>query len=172
MTQPGFALVGMRLLLQKPQTMSEIIFTTAQQLRLAIDRAKAAGADIPWLTRFPENCCNFASNLLLLDLADAGVGRLRRVIATICDAMGNDVGSHVWVRAETDWIVDITADHYGQPNVIVDHTSDWHSSLKDEKPFIPRQDLPEGVAPTHLERISNLYADVRQALAPHYPVQN
>ena len=80
-------------------------------------------------------------------------------MGTVRDEKGDDLASHVWVEAE-GFIVDITADNFGQPAVIVEHDFDWHSALGDIKPFIARQDLPEGIDPTNLNRLRELYADV------------
>ncbi len=146
--------------------MSDLIRKTAEQLRAVLDRAQEAGADIPWIARFPKNCCNFASNLLLLELSDAGLDRLRRTIGTVTDEKGDDLANHVWVNAG-DFTVDITADCYGQPKVIVEQQSDWHNELTDVKPFIARHDVPEGTAEAELSRLRELYQDVLQILATY-----
>lgn len=147
-------------------TSEDQIRETAQRLRTAIERAREAEAPIPWLGRFPVNCCNFAANLLLLDLSDAGVTGLRRMLGTVCDARGDDVASHVWVTTG-DVVVDITADHFDQPAVIVERGSEWHESLTDVKPFIARQDVPEGIRAADLDRLKQLYADVIEQLAAY-----
>lgn len=143
----------------------ERIRLVAQELRFTIERAQQAQASIPWLKRFPAKCCNFASNLLLLKLSAAGAGSLRRMIGTVCDERGDDLSTHVWVLAG-ELTVDITADHYGQPAVIVESGSDWHQSLKDIKPFIAAQDLAEGIEASRLVQIRELYKDVMAELAP------
>lgn len=144
--------------------MSAEIRELAENLRAALDRAKAADADIPWLARFPTRCCNFASNLLLLELSQAGIGRLRRVMGTVQDEKGDDLGTHVWVQSG-DTIIDITADQFGQPNVIVEHQPDWHASLEDVKPFLPKQDLEEGVPADVMARLESLYEQALNTLA-------
>ena len=105
--------------------MSDVLLKTAEELRSTIEAAQAAGVDLPWLGRFPNKGCNFASNLLLLKFADAGISPLRRMIGTVTDERGDDIANHVWVVADGH-IVDITADVYGQPKVIVSETSAWH----------------------------------------------
>lgn len=144
--------------------MSRVISDTAHQLRTSIERAKAAKADIPWLERFPDRCCNFAANLLLLALSDAGISQVRRMMGTVVDDRGNDVASHVWVQAD-QLVVDITADGYGQETVIAEETSAWHSSLSEIKPFIERIDVEEGVSADQMDRLRNLYQDTLSVLA-------
>ena len=65
-----------------------------------------------------------------------------------------------------DTIVDITADQFGQPKVIVEHQSDWHASLEDVKPFLPKQDLEEGVPADVMARLKSLYEQALDTLAP------
>ena len=141
--------------------MSTSISDCAQKLRQTIERAKEADADIRWLSRFPTNCCNFCSNLLLLDLSDAGVGRLQRVIGTVDE---DDDARHVWVRAD-DYTVDICADQYGQSSVIATQQSSWHESLEDVKPFVPQTDLPEGISTAEIDRLRELYEQDLSELA-------
>lgn len=145
--------------------MSGPILNTATNLRATIEQAAEGGANIPWLARFPTKCCNFAANLLLLDLSASGVGALRRMIGTVQDERGDDLDTHVWVLAG-DLVVDITADIHGQTKVIVEQQSAWHNSLHDTKPFLPKQDLEEGIADSDLARLRNLYEQVLGELAP------
>lgn len=147
------------------ETMATLIRETAQNLRTTIERAKTGNADIPWLPRFPEKCCNFAANLLLLELAKAGGERLRRMIGTVCDDRGDDLATHVWVQAG-DVVADITADQFEQPKVVVEHHSAWHHSLHDVKPFLPKRDLVEGVSEAEIARLRELYEDTLRELAP------
>jgi len=140
------------------------ISETAQNLRTIIESAKSGDADIPWLPRFPEKCCNFAANLLLLELSDAGVDGLRRMIGTVQDDRGDDLATHVWVQAG-DVVVDITADQFGQPKVIVEERPAWHASLADVKPFLPKRDLAEGVSDAEITRLRELYEDALGKLA-------
>lgn len=144
--------------------MSALIQKTAENLRAAIERAQNAQAAIPWLKRFPHNCCNFAANLLLIELSNAGVAPLRRLIAGVPEEAGDDTVPHVWVLA--DGIdADISADAHQQPSVIVQQASVWHESLEDVKPFVPRLDVPEGIAATEITRLKELYANVIPVLA-------
>lgn len=145
--------------------MSILILETAQNLRATIERAKGGNAGISWLPRFPDNCCNFAANLLLLELSDAGSERLRRMIGTVHDDRGDDVATHVWVQAG-DLVVDIAADQFEQPKVIVEHLSSWHCSLHDVKPFLPKRDLADGVSDTEIARLREVYEEVLRELAP------
>lgn len=144
--------------------MSAKIRATAENLRGAIRRAKEGNADIPWLKRFPKKCCNFAANLLLLDLSESGIAGLRRMMGTVQDERGDDLETHVWVQAG-DIIVDITADEYGQPEVIVEQQSSWHEALHDIKPFLPKLDVAEGISDPEMARLRALYEQTLSALA-------
>ena len=147
------------------ETMSILILETAQNLRTTIERAKSGNAGISWLPRFPENCCNFAANLLLIELSEAGRERLRRMLGTVQDNRGDDLASHVWVQ-QGDLVVDIAADQFEQPKVIVEHLSSWHNSLHDVKPFLPKRDLAEGVSEAEIARLREVYEEVLRELAP------
>jgi len=139
--------------------MTDSIHDTAMQLRATLDRARNAGANIPWLSRFPRNCCNFGSNLLLFELSDAGVRRIRRVIGTVPEQGPDGDTRHVWVQAD-DYTVDICADEFGQSAVVVEQQSDWHDAMLDVKPFLAQCDLPEGVSQTEIARLREIYEDV------------
>ena len=143
--------------------MANEIFETAESLRATIHRARDAGADIRWLPRFPTDCCNFASNLLLLDLSDAGVEHVRRVIGTVSD---DDDQRHVWIKAGK-YDVDICADQFGQPSIIAEERSGWHGTLSEVKPLVPQCDLPDGIPADELVRVSGLYEDILAKLAPY-----
>lgn len=145
--------------------MSDRIREIAENLRATVERAKSANTDIVWLVRFPKKCCNFVANLLLLDLLESDASRLRRMMGIVRDASGDDVDSHVWVTAD-DVVVDITADHFGQPKVIVEQQSNWHDSLHEIKPFLPKQDLTEGISDMDITRLRVLYEPVLGKLGP------
>jgi len=147
------------------ETMSILILEIARNLRATIERAKSGNAGITWLPRFPENCCNFAANLVLLELSEAGGERLRRMLGTVVDDRGDDLATHVWVQAG-DLVVDIAADQFEQPKVIVEHLSSWHNSLHNVKPFLPKRDLAEGVSEAEIARLREVYEEVLRELAP------
>ena len=146
-------------------TMSDLITRVATRLRNTLEQAQAADVSIPWLSRFPKNCCNFTSNLLLLELAGGEISPLRRMMGTVCNEKGDELGNHVWVQAD-EYVVDIAGDDFGLPAVVVSSSSEWHSSLQDVKPFIERIDLPDGIPQPQLERLADLYADVLELLKP------
>jgi len=145
--------------------MSDQITQIATNLRAALEQAQSAEVSIPWLSRFPQNCCNFTSNLLLLELAGNVAGPLRRLMGTVCDIKGDEIGNHVWVQADNH-VIDIAGDEFGLPPVVVSDSSDWHASLQDVKPFIERIDLPNGIPDAQLERLRDLYTDVQELIAP------
>ena len=143
--------------------MTALICETAEKLRATIERAREAEVEIPWLKRFPKNCCNFTSNLLLMDLSDAGVSSLRRMMGGVPEEGGDDTIPHVWVQAD-GFVTDITADYHGQASVIVESDSEWHQALEDVRAFVPRLDVPEGIAAEEITRLRELYQDVLQKL--------
>lgn len=144
--------------------MTALIRETVENLRATIERARDANAEIPWLKRFPKNCCNFTANLLLMDLSDTGAGTLRRMMGGVAEEGSDDTIPHVWVQVD-GFDTDVTADYHGQPSVIVEQDSAWHASLEDVKAFVPRLDLPEGIADEEITRLRELYQDVLQKLA-------
>lgn len=146
--------------------MTSLIRDTAETLRASIETARESGADIPWLARFPRKCCNFAANLLLLELSDAGVGKLHRVIGGVGEEGDDDTIPHVWVRAG-DIDVDVCADQHGHQSVVAECNSQWHSSLEDVKPFLPQHDNPDGIADVEVARLRSLYQDVLKKLAEY-----
>ena len=144
--------------------MIDLIRNIALSLRATVARARDAGADIPWVSRFPQDCCNFGSNLLLFELSGAGITRLRRVMGTVPDEGPDSDTRHVWVQAD-DYTVDICGDQYGQSAVIVEQRSDWHGAMLDVKPFLAQCDLPEGISDTEIARLREIYEDVLAELA-------
>ena len=87
------------------------------------------------------------------------------MLGTVLDDRGDDLATHVWVQAD-DLVVDIAADQFEQPKVIVEHLSSWHDSLHDVKPFLPKSDLVDGVSESEIARLRELYDDVLRELAP------
>ena len=144
--------------------MTDVIRDPARDLRATVERARDAGADIAWLSRFPKDCCNFGSNLLLLALSDAGVKRLRRVMGTVPENGLESDTRHVWVQAD-DYTVDICANQFGQAAVIAEQDSDWHDAMLDVKPFLAHCDLPEGISDAEITRLREIYEDVLAELA-------
>ena len=137
----------------------ELIRQRAVAVRATLERARDAEADIQWISRFPEACCNFAANLLIIQLSAIGIRGLRRMIGAIRDDDGNDIASHVWVVVDGSILVDITADSHGLDNVIVASQSGWHASLCDVRPFIERIDHEDGISEGEVQRLQNLYKD-------------
>ncbi len=142
--------------------MSDSIPDVASRLRATIDRAKVADAPIAWLSRFPRDCCNLAANLLLFDLSLAGVSKLRRLIAHVpCDNSSRP--RHVWVEAD-EFVVDITADQFGQEPVIAAPHSVWHESLLGVEPYVPRHDAPEGISGEEIARLKRAFKNYMDEL--------
>ena len=145
--------------------MSDTIRKITERLRATLESAQAGEGELKWLERFPRACCNFTSNLLLLELHDAKISPLRRMIGTITDDGGSDLENHVWVIADGT-IVDITADNFGLEKVVVTKTSEWHESLSEIGPFIERIDLEQGISSAELDRVRELYEGTLAVLAP------
>jgi hypothetical protein len=87
------------------------------------------------------------------------------MLGTVVDDRGDDLATHVWVQAG-NLVVDIAADPFEQPKVIVEHLSSWHNSLHNVKPFLPKRDLVEGVSEAEIARLREVYEEVLRELAP------
>lgn len=86
------------------------------------------------------------------------------MIGAIQDEDGSDIDSHVWVVANRETLIDITADCHGLDSVIVATESAWHTSLNDVRPFIERIDLEEGMSEMQIQRLGDLYEEPLEIL--------
>ena len=75
-------------------------------------------------SRFPEQCCDFTTDICQLYFECFGLTDLWNVNAKV-----SSVQKHVWLEIGTV-IVDITADQFQQPKVIVGTNSKWHRGLQ------------------------------------------
>lgn len=81
-------------------------------------------------SHFPAGCCGSVSEVLAKALRrDLGVAA-----AYVCGSRHDDKGTstHGWVEAG-DIIVDVTADQFGQPPVMVTRDRAWHDTWSDQE---------------------------------------
>ncbi len=133
----------------------ETIERIAEALRSAMevaDFSKNCGSS---LRNFPRECCNYASDLLLIFFAESRVDGFTSVLGSRPDTDKLDAG-HVWVQ-RGDLVVDITADQFPGQNLkpVIVGESEWHRSryLKDEGP------LNENIIQVY-RRITSIYDQV------------
>src|SRR5262245_59645174 len=104
--------------------MESILTVLATYVRRALEDYCRGSAEPLWDT-FPAGSCGPASELLGRYLEMHGWTPVRYV-------WGNRGGrSHGWVEAG-GFIVDITADQFGLPSVIVANRSEWHEGWQRE----------------------------------------
>jgi hypothetical protein len=92
----------------------------AVAVREALEEYGGSAAD-PLFKDFPAGCCGGASELLGRCLLESGFDNV------VYKAGWRDGRSHAWVEAG-GVTVDITADQFGKPRVIVAMDSKWHKS--------------------------------------------
>jgi len=98
----------------------------ATQFRAAIERSIADDAT-PHLPYFPDGACRLVSHLLALHLSSRGYKGIRYRHAAF---PGHEPHiRHGWLVVDGA-TVDLTADPYGQPPVIVTAASAFHESLE------------------------------------------
>lgn len=118
----------------------ETIELIAKALRSALEQADFSKNCSGQLLNFPRECCNHASNLLLIFFREAGVEGFTSVFGNRPDTDRPDAG-HVWVQ-RGDLVVDITADQFPGQNLkpVIVGESEWHKSryIRDEGPLNDR----------------------------------
>ena len=97
----------------------------AALVRGRLEQFAAAHSNDPAWARFPRGCGRGASELLGRYLIEHGHSNVRHVFGSI-----NGL-THAWVNV-SGIIVDITADQYGLPPVIVTKRSQFHSEWENE----------------------------------------
>lgn len=87
------------------------------------------GLECPSLQRFPAGACGDTSDLLARFLLDEGLGEWDHVSG--CDTTGQ---THAWIERE-GWIVDITADQFGDVGEPVTVTTErqWHERFSEDR---------------------------------------
>lgn len=97
------------------------------EFRAAIELS-IAGRATPHLPYFPDGACRLVSQLLALHLSRRGFVAIRYRHGTLPGASGV---RHTWLRVNES-TVDLTADPFGQPPVIVATASPFHDSLRSQ----------------------------------------
>ena len=138
----------------------EIVIEIAECLRLGIVLAQDNG-DHPesWVQRFPRNCCNNAANLLVVALRGVGAKKIFREIGTV-----ENGDRHVWVNVD-GFRVDITADQFDGPTIVVAIDSEWHAAITDAKPYSDLRDgLPDGLSSEEIDRLTEIHEKTLKSL--------
>lgn len=126
-------------------------------------RERLAAADLSTahgtFRSFPRGACGATCDVLATVLER----RFGVVPYWVGAEVGHDDGSHAWLEVE-GFIIDITADQFGQEPIIVTRHSDWHQSLdvrwRDHFPMSERNWGTVGYTVWHL--ISDLAAPTRR----------
>jgi hypothetical protein len=96
----------------------EAILREATRVRRALEvRARQDGGK---LKAFPSQCCDIATRVLGLRLYDAGLRGFAEHLGYVQDDQ-----LHRWLDV-AGVVVDITADQFGEPAVVVSRESRWH----------------------------------------------
>lgn len=93
----------------------------ASSVRQILERYSLDTKDIMF-ELFPRGCCGPTSELLGRCLIELGFANVKYIAAERPD----HTGSHAWIDVD-GVIVDITADQFGEPGVIVSRVSPWHA---------------------------------------------
>lgn len=100
----------------------------ASDFRAAIEESKDVEPTLHRLAAFPKDCCDISSIFLNAYLKANEVAGIEEVRG---EPAGPDAQqwAHTWLEAN-GIVIDITADQFGRPPVIVTRHSAWHSQLK------------------------------------------
>ena len=95
-----------------------------EQIRSAFEDLRDSGEAEGSLRNFPNQCCNIACDVLGFFFYDWGADN----VSQRCGRITTDQ-NHCWLVVD-GMIVDITADQFGQPKIIVSRESPWHDRLE------------------------------------------
>ena len=129
-------------------TDTNMLRSRATEVRRYLERGRA-GSRLDVLRRFPVGCCKPASLLLMQWLRDqeglqgiVGVANAERVRSPKL----NDESVHFWLEID-GWIVDITADQFGEgmDPVYVSRDRTWHDTFSEgcrftQSDLVPRDE--------------------------------
>ena len=103
------------------------LFSQTKKFRNAIIAAAFTVELDANMGRFPVDCCHHASKFLGLHLFDLGCFEIPRILEAFLPSViaVDATDSHSWLVVGS-YIVDITADQFSQPPVIVTLNSAWH----------------------------------------------
>jgi hypothetical protein len=105
----------------------------ASKVRAALETFSRGTADTVWQS-FPNGCCGVASELLGRALIELGFAEVSYVLGE--QTIDGRDQSHAWIKVGK-MIVDIAADQFGCPPVIVTTDSLWHAAWATERPRAP-----------------------------------
>ena len=136
--------------------------TLAADFRAAIERSRAEHAT-PALPHFPEGACRLVSRLFALHL----IQRDSRPTEGLRFFSGHVPGQEPYVRhtwlAVDDVIVDLTADPFGEPPVVVGAPTAFHDSLESCEEQ-PADTLLRGLSSDDLNRLGRLLLPIEARL--------
>jgi hypothetical protein len=107
-----------------PDAATAVLRRLAVDFRMAIERSIAEKAT-PHLPYFPDGACRLVSSLLALHLSRRGFRAIRFRQGAL---PGPSAVRHAWLVVDGA-VVDLTADPFGQPPVIVASASPFHDAL-------------------------------------------
>lgn len=133
---------------------------SAADFRRAIERSIAERAS-PHLPYFPEGACKLVSWLLALHLRGRGVHDVRFVSAHFPGKAPH--ARHAWLVVDGA-VVDLTADPFGQPPVVVGAPTPFHDSL-DEREERDAFAAIDAFTPDEASRYARLLAPIQARLS-------
>jgi hypothetical protein len=115
------------------EIMLERVRIAASDFRAAIEKCDKRRLGIEF-EDFPRGSCGVVTQLLGKYLRDRGLGDFRYVSGWRRREGDTQPHSHAWLR-QSDIIVDITADQFGETlgPVVVTSDSRWHDAFKDRQ---------------------------------------
>jgi hypothetical protein len=132
----------------------------ARRFRGACERLERPG--LPGLQYFPKGACGDTSRLLAQYLRECGLGESTLVTGWRVRA-GMRCQSHAWLERD-GVIVDLTADQFDQPPIIVTRSSTWHGSWPEQQRHSHRVGLdyysPTSAADHDYRRLRDLADDL------------
>lgn len=103
----------------------------ARCARVTLERHARTGTDFTF-QNFPRGTCGPTSEILGRYLIGAGCPQDQ--VRYVCGMKGGK--SHAWLQVN-GVIVDITADQFGEPPVIIARNSPWHATFRIEETHAP-----------------------------------
>jgi hypothetical protein len=136
----------------------------ATDFRAAIERSLAERAT-PALPYFPDGACRLVSRLFAIHLTRRPAWPAATVRFVSARLPGHDAYvRHTWLASD-DAIVDLTADPFGEPPVIVGAETAFHARLADREDE-PADAVLTGMSGDELNRLKRLLGPIEARLPP------
>ena len=123
-----------------PPTLEKLSYAS-RSFRAALDQVPTEVWATSYIDNFPHGACGHVSELVGRYLSDQFSIEPEYVCGTLYDGEGNRLSSHAWL----EWngvTIDISADQFGWPPVIVSDCSTYHANIEIEE----RHGLNEDIA--------------------------